>query len=215
MKEILIIAGPSAVGKTTIASELINLEPRFELVRSVTTRERRSDAFGEEYIYLNKNDFKALISSGGVLEYTEYSGELYGTPRSEIDRIHRDGKYPLRILDLEGVRSVSKESDVRSCAVYLYDKLSVMEKRLSERYLTPTFDSSALSKFNSRMAQNRADYAKIANYSSHFYAFILNQSEAHDTVREVLKCFEKFKSGLFCDEREIEKALSMIAKMLS
>lgn len=214
MKEILIIAGPSAVGKTTVASELIKAGGEFELVRSVTTRKMRSDAFGAEYVYLTRSDFDGLIKSGGVLEYTEYSGELYGTPRSEIERIHREGKYPLLILDLEGVRSVLEKGGNCPCAVYLYDGLSVMEKRLAERYLVPGFDSSALDKFNSRIAQNRADYAKIANYSSHFYAFISNQSEICDTARLVYESFLKFKSGISCDSGQIERALSDIEKML-
>ena len=56
-KNILIIAGPSAVGKTTVAHRMLELDDRFEFVRSVTTRARRQDAFDNEYIYITDDEF--------------------------------------------------------------------------------------------------------------------------------------------------------------
>ena len=94
MIKVLILAGASAVGKTTVGTLLVE-SGKFELVRSATTREKRDDAFGSEYIYLTRNEFLKLVSDGGVLEHTEYAGHLYGTPRSEIERISGEGRTPL------------------------------------------------------------------------------------------------------------------------
>ena len=99
MKNILIVAGPSAVGKTTVAHRMLELDSRFEFVRSVTTRPCRADQFDNEYIYITEEEFRHLINTDGVLEYTIYAGNYYGTPRSEIDRIISEGKIPLLILD--------------------------------------------------------------------------------------------------------------------
>ena len=112
MTSCLVIAGASAVGKTTVGTLLVE-SGKFELVRSVTTREMRGDAFGSEYIYLTRDEFLKLVSDGGVLEYTEYAGNLYGTPRSEIERIVGEGKTPLLILDLNGVKSLSAAEGVK------------------------------------------------------------------------------------------------------
>ena len=84
MKKALVLVGPSAVGKTTVMSELIRRGPEFEFIRSATTRSPRGDGHDDEYIYLTVDEFRARISTGGMLEYTEYGGNLYGTPASEI-----------------------------------------------------------------------------------------------------------------------------------
>ena len=72
MRKILIIAGPSAVGKTTIVHEIMKKgNIPFELVRSATTRPMRGDGFDSEYIYVSREEFSMLVECGGVLEYTE------------------------------------------------------------------------------------------------------------------------------------------------
>ena len=106
MKKILVIAGPSAVGKTTVMNEILRQNAGFEYIRSATTRAPRGDVFDLEYIYLSKEEFLERIENGGVLEYTEYGGNFYGTPKSEIERIFSVGKTPVLILDLNGVKSL-------------------------------------------------------------------------------------------------------------
>ena len=206
MKEILILAGPSAVGKTTVAHELMRGEIPFELVRSVTTRAPRGDSYDAEYIYLSNEEFLSLNSSGGVLEYTEYAGAFYGTPRSEIERILCAGRYPLLILDLEGVKSLAERAgDISPCALYLWDGIEVMDKRLESRYLGSSVSEENLARLSSRKAQNRRDYAKIANYACHFYAFVENSQEISVTAVAVKSVFESFLSGKSRDGEDVEK----------
>ena len=131
MNDILIIAGPSAVGKTTVAWEMLKNDNRFEFVRSATTREvRGGDGYSSEYIYVTREEFEELIRTEGVLEWTEYAGAYYGTPRSEITRIHAAGRIPLLILDVVGVHSLVSKADLSVCGIYVWDKLSVMEERI-------------------------------------------------------------------------------------
>ncbi len=216
MKNILIIAGPSAVGKTTVAHELLARDSRFEFVRSVTTREKRGDSFDGEYIYLDKEEFERQIASGGVLEYTEYAGALYGTPRSEIDRIADAGRIPLLILDLTGVCALTSKSDgINSCAVYICDDINVMEERLYQRYLGDSSTAEGLKKFVSRKEQNIKDYLKIDKYSLCFYAFVENSGEIYDTVNKINAVYSDFASGVPRDEKRIAqkaKELSDSAK---
>ncbi len=189
MKKVLIIAGPSAVGKTTLAHSLLERDSRFEFVRSVTSRTPRGDAFDEEYIYVTSSEFKRLVAEGAVLEYTEYAGNLYGTPRSEIERIWGEGRVPLLILDLAGVSSVVRDEDLDACAVYLYAPLPVLDHRLAERY------GSDKSKLYSRMEQNRRDYETRDSWIGDFYATVENSGNVEKSTEKILEVFSAFEAG--------------------
>ena len=92
---IIIITGPSGVGKNTIINELSN-HINFYFSTSFTTRPRRdNEKEGEDYYFISNQEFNNLIDNNEMLEYEEYGGYLYGTPNSEITR---DG---IVILDLE------------------------------------------------------------------------------------------------------------------
>ena len=169
MRKILILAGPSAVGKTTVAGELIKKEPRFEFIRSATTRAKRADGFDGEYIYLSREEFKAAVSDGKMLEFTEFGDNFYGTPRSEIERIFAEGKIPLLILDINGVRSLKEiKSDFYSFSVYITASLDLLDSRLYERVLTSENRGEAMKIYEKRRAQNRRDLENYEGFSSLF-----------------------------------------------
>ncbi|MBO5907446.1 MAG: hypothetical protein J6Q85_04800 [Clostridia bacterium] len=193
---LLIIAGPSAVGKTTIAYSLIERDSRYEFVRSVTTRASRGDAYDSEYIYITIPEFRELIENGGVLEHTEYAGNLYGTPRSEVERILREGKIPLLVLDINGVGSLVKNAgDLSPCGVYVYDELSIIEKRLYDRFIgmSPTADGEK--KYESRKRQNISDFLGIVDTAPRFFAFIHNKGTVEETSLAVEAAFKDFTLG--------------------
>lgn len=212
MKNILIIAGPSAVGKTTIAHRMLELDSRYEFVRSVTTRPCRGDQFNSEYIYISDEEFRHLIATGGVLEHTEYAGNFYGTPRSEIDRITSEGKIPLLILDMNGVASLSdNRGDISPCGVYIYDDIDVMEKRLFDRYKDDMDSPETQRRYASRTRQNIIDYSQLPSRESVFYAFIENCSSVDCCAEHVANIFADFCNGIPKDA----EANSALAKQLS
>lgn len=196
MKNILIIAGPSAVGKTTVAHRMLELDDRYEFVRSVTTRPCRGDQFNSEYIYIGENEFRHLIATAGVLEHTEYAGNLYGTPRSEIDRITSEGRIPLLVLDINGVTSLSvNKGDISPCGVYIYDDIEVMEQRLYERYKDDIASPDTQRKYQSRCKQNITDYKEMPERESVFYTFIRNCSSVSCCAERVGEIFADFCNG--------------------
>ena len=197
MKNILIIAGPSAVGKTTVAHRMLELDSRFEFVRSVTTRPRRADQFDNEYIYISDEEFRHLIATAGVLEHTEYAGNFYGTPRSEIDRITSEGRIPLLILDINGVESLSKnKGDISPCGVYVYDDIEVMDERLRLRY------GGDESRMASRVKQNRQDFCAMCDYVGYFYAFSKNSETVKEGAERLYGIFRNFENGVCKNEEE-------------
>ena len=107
---------------------------------------------------------------GDMLEYMEYAGELYGTPRSELLRAEREGRIPLLILDLVGVEALSKADGISPHTVYIFDEPEVLAARLAERYGT---DSP---KYAARVEQNARDAEKIDSLRHLFSAFVKNDT---------------------------------------
>lgn len=209
---LLIIAGPSAIGKTTVAYSMLERDSKYEFVRSVTTRPSRGDAYDAEYIYISVDEFRDLIANGGVLEHTEYAGNFYGTPRSEVKRILSEGKTPLLVLDINGVESIERtKGDLNPCGVYVYDELNVMEQRLYDRFLGDKPSPEGLSKFMGRKEKNIQDFLAMPEHCDAFFTFIHNDATISDATDKVIAAFDAFCLGA---ERD-GAAMAEIAERLS
>lgn len=180
------------MGKTTVAHAMLAMGDKYELVRSVTTREMRADSFGSEYIYISREEFLHQIEIGGVLEHTEYAGQLYGTPRSEIDRITSEGRVPLLILDLNGANSLFNAEGISPCTIYLYDDIDVIEKRLSDRYISDNTSEADKKRYDSRTKQNLVDYSNMTEYESFIYSFVKNCGTVECCARRADEVYDIF-----------------------
>ena len=104
MIRVLVITGPSGVGKGTLINGLLQRCPGLELSVSATTRAPRpGEVDGREYHFLTGEEFDARVRSGAFIEHAEYAGNRYGTLRSELDR-PADGI--VLEIDLQGARQV-------------------------------------------------------------------------------------------------------------
>jgi guanylate kinase len=103
---LLVLSGPSGVGKTTIARKLREV-PGIVRVMTTTTRARRpQEEDGRDYRFLSREAFEAAVARGEFLEYAQIDGNLYGTPREAIERELAQGKVVLVDIDPQGARSV-------------------------------------------------------------------------------------------------------------
>lgn len=103
----IVLAGPSGGGKTTVRRAL--LEQRSDVVFSVsaTTRPPRpGEVDGNDYQFLERGTFEALIEGGDLLEWAEVHGELYGTPRANLQKAWDDGAHLLLDIDVQGARQL-------------------------------------------------------------------------------------------------------------
>ncbi len=102
----IVLAGPSGSGKTTVGRALERLHG-VEFSVSATTRPRRTEEVdGRDYRFLDRERFEQLVTDGAMLEWAEVHGELYGTPRSNLERARADGRHLLLDIDVQGARSV-------------------------------------------------------------------------------------------------------------
>jgi guanylate kinase len=201
-KTVLILAGASAAGKTTVAYEIIRRHPHFELSRSATTRAPRGDGNDNEYIYFSSEEFRAAIASGDMLEHTEFAGNCYGTTKREIKRIFDEGKIPLLILDVVGVHSLMEKKDLSVCGVYVYDDIKVMQGRIFERYLGNGEDPDGRRRYESRKRQNEEDYRNLPNIIDDFYALVKNEDTPEEGAKRVAAAFGRFEERIPKDAGE-------------
>ena len=83
---LLVVSGPSGAGKDTVVSRMMQKHPEIEISVSATTRAPRAgETDGENYYFLTNEQFEEKIDRGEMLEYVNYCGKYYGTPKSEVD----------------------------------------------------------------------------------------------------------------------------------
>jgi guanylate kinase len=107
-RRLVVLAGPTAVGKGTVSRHIRETYPDVLLSVSATTRPPRpGEIDGEHYYFVSDAEFDAMIERGEFLEYaTVHNASRYGTPRPPIDRALAEGKSVLLEIDLQGARAV-------------------------------------------------------------------------------------------------------------
>jgi len=106
---IVVISGPSGVGKGTICRELVKRLDYACLSVSVTTRPRTpKEVDGKDYWFVSKNEFQRRIENGLLLEHAEVFGNFYGTPKDKVDEAIAAGKVVILEIDVQGGKQIKK-----------------------------------------------------------------------------------------------------------
>ena len=108
---LLIMSGPSGVGKGTIR-EMLMEDKSLNLFYSVsmTTRNMRpGEVNGREYYFVTRDEFMKNVEKDNLLEWAEYVGNCYGTPRDKVEDMRNDGKNVLLEIDVKGAANVFKK----------------------------------------------------------------------------------------------------------
>lgn len=100
--KVVIISGPSGVGKSTVCLELVKQIDAFLSVSATTRPQSESEVDGKDYRFLSQEEFQKRVESGGFLEYAEVFGNLYGTPREDVEQALAKGKTVILEIDVQG-----------------------------------------------------------------------------------------------------------------
>ncbi len=179
-KKLVILTGPSGVGKGTVVKEILGKDKNIWLSISATTREPRiGEKEGENYYFLNQKKFKEMIEQNLFLEWAQFAGNYYGTPVSSVNEKIKNGFTVLLEIEVEGAKQI-KQKFPNSISIFLLppDKAE-LERRIRNR---GTESEEAIKKRLSR-----------ANYeisSSNQFDFELTNHNVDETARRIIKLIQ-------------------------
>jgi guanylate kinase len=172
---LLVVSGPSGVGKTTITRALIDrLNAVFSV--SLTTRPKTAaDVEGRDYFFVSRDEFQSRIDQGDLLEFAAVFGrDFYGTPRSAVDRSLADGKIVILEIDVQGAIQVRKSCPDALLIFVLPPSDEELHSRLRDRARESTQD------IERRFSKAQAEII-LARKSGVYNSFIVN----HDVRQSV------------------------------
>lgn len=132
--QLFIVSGPSGSGKTTVVEHLLREVPGLLFSVSCTTRAPRAgEQDGRDYHYIKRAEFERMISAGDFLEYANVFGELYGTPRRNLEQAGQQGKDLVLDIDVQGARQVKSQLPQAVAILLVPPSAAVLEQRLRQR----------------------------------------------------------------------------------
>jgi len=142
MKGLLIIlSGPSGVGKDTVLGAWQALNPDVVKVTSFTTRPPRpSEQDGKDYHFVARDRFLELARQGYFLEHKEVHGQFYGTPVEQVDELLRQGKITVLKIDVQGALDVMAKRPDAHAAFLMPPSWAELERRIRSRPMEPGAD---------------------------------------------------------------------------
>lgn len=109
---LLVISGPSGVGKGTVLHDLMNTQSNLVYSVSATTRKKRDGEIeGVSYFYLNHDEFEQMIEEDKFLEYAHVHNNYYGTPKEFVEKKINEGKIVILEIDVQGALNIKKNTD--------------------------------------------------------------------------------------------------------
>ncbi len=132
---LFVLSAPSGSGKTTIARSILDQFDQLSFSVSATTRTRRpKELDGKDYFFLSREEFDRRITAGGLVEWEEIYGNLYGTLKAEVDRVLEADEHLLFDIDVKGALSVKQIYAEQAVLVFIKPpSLEVLRERLERR----------------------------------------------------------------------------------
>lgn len=185
--KVVIISGPSGVGKSTICGEVVKRVSDVYLSVSVSTRPKGdNEVDGQDYWFVSDEAFQERVKKGQFLEHAEVFGHMYGTPKDEVEAALATGKTVILEIDVQGARQAKL---VYPDAVMIF-VLPPSHKELAQRL-------TGRGREDTEEAEERLDEAsaEIAAAWQYYKHMVINE-ELEQAVNEVIQIIEQDESGL-------------------
>jgi len=176
-KKLIIITGPSGVGKGTVVKNILKKDKNIRLSISATTREpREGEEHGKDYYFLATKKFKEMINNEMFLEWAEFAGNYYGTPINFIQENINDGYKVILEIEVEGACQVREKFQNTISIFLLPPSKKELEKRIRDRGTD-----------NEKSILQRLERADFEISCSKDFDYVLKNYEINKTADEILK----------------------------
>lgn len=196
---LFVLSGPSGSGKGTVVKELLKNHPEIKLSVSMTTREPRpGEVDGVSYYFVTKEEFEKRIQNGELLEYAEFDGNYYGTPKKEIDSYLENGIDVLLEIEVQGAMQVRQRAfdsasimltppDIQTLERWLRGRKTNSEESIQTRLATAREEIKYLTKYDYSVINEENKQAECAEL-----IYSVMQAEHYRTVHtgDILEKFE-------------------------
>jgi guanylate kinase len=188
ISRLIVISGPSGAGKGTLIRRILPRFPNLVCSVSATTRERRPNEMeGRDYFYLSDDQFRKSIDQGDFLEWAQFAGHYYGTPRKAVEEHLAEGRDVILEIELEGARQVLEHVPDALMVFITPPSFEELRRRLEAR---KTEDPASI---NRRLARGKeemeAALSGVWQAPRQFDYVIVNESieEASDELARVIQ----------------------------
>jgi guanylate kinase len=132
--KLIVLTGPSGAGKGTLLKALLEKHPELYISISATTRAARAgEVHGQHYFFLDRPEFERMVAQGQFLEWAEFAGNCYGTPRQAVEAQIQAGKIVILEIELEGARQVRQSFPEAHRIFIMPPSFEELESRLRGR----------------------------------------------------------------------------------
>ena len=181
---LVVISGPSGVGKTTITKKLAERLDAFLSVSATTRPQRAGEIDGQSYIFMDKVAFEAGLEKDAFLEYAQvYGGHYYGTPAAPVREALDAGRAVILEIDIEGTRQVMQLYPAATSVYILPPSNQALEERIRGR------QTEAEQAIRERLNKAQAEIIK-ARTGKIYRRFVTNRS-VDETVDEIASIVQK------------------------
>ena len=157
--KLLVISGPSGVGKTTAVTGVRAANPEMYFSVSATTRPMRpTDQEGVTYLFKSREEFESLVEEGFFYEHAEYAGNLYGTPKTPVEEHLAAGEDVILDIEVQGGLQVKAQTPEAILVFLVAPSWEELENRLRSRGDTTDAD------IQKRLKQARWEYTQADQY---------------------------------------------------
>lgn len=186
---LIILSGPSGVGKGTIRKRIMQ-DPSLNLIYSVsmTTRSiRPGEVDGKDYFFVNQETFQEAINNNQLLEWAEFVGNRYGTPKAEIQKLRQAGKNVLLEIEINGAKQVIAKATVPGLVtIFLMPpSFEALEARIRKRKTESEL-----------IIQERLAKAKREMNLHHDYQYLVVNDDVEKTSQQIIDIIKERMSAM-------------------
>ncbi len=192
---LIVLSGPAGSGKGTVNKRLLSTDEYAFSVSATTRAPRPGEVHGVNYHYITREDFEGRIARGEMLEYTEYCGNYYGTPKREAEEALNAGKNLILEIEVTGALNVKRAYPDSILIMLLPPSFAVQEARLRGRG-TETED-----KILARLKQTREELHELSRYDYVVY----NHEGCADRCAEDIRCIVRAEKCSLRRHRDAER----------